>query len=166
MRDAKPLNHCKARDSHGNQRWLLPIVEGVGLVAVIFVALLFIASRQPAPFVPLVRGEPSAQYNQTQTDLGTIKLGQSVRSEFLVRNVGDKALTILNQPQVEVLKGCCPPQVQLTTQTIWPGQEAKLSIQFMMHEGMGGEHEFRIHLETNDPAHAQQDLIVLSNWVA
>ena len=35
-----------------------------------------------------------------------------------------------------------------------------------MHEGMGGDHEFRIPLETNDPAQPEQDLIVTSNWIA
>jgi hypothetical protein len=34
-----------------------------------------------------------------------------------------------------------------------------------MSPGMGGEHEFRVHLQTNDPARPQQVLTVLSNWV-
>ena len=166
MSYAKRFSQYKMPDSQSRPRWVLPVVAGVGVIAVVVVAaLLILSSRQPA-FVPLVKGAPSAQFNQTKTDLGTIKLGQTVRSEFIIRNVGDKALTITNQPKVEVLKGCCPPDVQLTTHTLWPGQEAKISTQFMMHEGMGGEHEFRIHIETNDPKQPQQDLIILSNWVA
>jgi len=36
---------------------------------------------------------------------------------------------------------------------------------FMMHEGMAGQHNFAVHLKTNDSA--QPDLVVnvLSNWI-
>ncbi|MDX1994553.1 MAG: hypothetical protein SF029_19380 [bacterium] len=40
-----------------------------------------------------------------------------------------------------------------------------MSLNFTMHSGMGGEHEFRVHLQTNDPSNPQQVLTVLSNWV-
>jgi hypothetical protein len=46
-----------------------------------------------------------------------------------------------------------------------PGERTTLSMQFMMHDGMGGRHNFRVHLPTNDPAQADQTLSVLSNWV-
>ena len=34
-----------------------------------------------------------------------------------------------------------------------------------MHEGMGGQHEFRVHLRTNDPEEPEKVLIARSNWV-
>jgi hypothetical protein len=34
-----------------------------------------------------------------------------------------------------------------------------------MHAGMGGYHDFRIPLITNDPNQPEQELIVLSNWI-
>ncbi len=34
-----------------------------------------------------------------------------------------------------------------------------------MHGDMGGLHNFRIHLPTNDPAQPDRTLTVLSNWV-
>ena len=34
-----------------------------------------------------------------------------------------------------------------------------------MHEGMGGQHEFVVHVATNDPANPEQTFTVLSNWV-
>ncbi len=49
--------------------------------------------------------------------------------------------------------------------TLNPGQTTKLSMQFMMHGDMGGQHLFRVHLKTNDPTHAEQTLDVASNWV-
>jgi hypothetical protein len=36
---------------------------------------------------------------------------------------------------------------------------------FTMHEGMGGQHEFRVHLQTNDPVEPVKYLTVLSNWI-
>jgi len=39
-------------------------------------------------------------------------------------------------------------------------------MQFMMHGiEMGGFHDFRLHLPTNDPAEPDRELAVLSNWV-
>jgi len=46
-----------------------------------------------------------------------------------------------------------------------PGESTTLSMQFMMHEGMDGMHDFRVHLLSNDPQQADRTLTVLSNWV-
>jgi hypothetical protein len=48
--------------------------------------------------------------------------------------------------------------------TLNPGQKTTLSMQFMMHGDMGGLHDFRVHLPTNDPQQADKTLQVLSNW--
>jgi hypothetical protein len=37
-------------------------------------------------------------------------------------------------------------------------------MQFMMHEGMAGPHDFRVHVKTNDPDQPDKELIVLSDW--
>jgi hypothetical protein len=34
-----------------------------------------------------------------------------------------------------------------------------------MHEGMGGPHQFRVHLLTDDPSEPETLLTVRSNWV-
>ncbi len=34
-----------------------------------------------------------------------------------------------------------------------------------MHEGMGGPHDFRVILRTNDPAQPVKELVILSDWV-
>jgi hypothetical protein len=47
-----------------------------------------------------------------------------------------------------------------------PGQTTTVSMSFMMHEGMEGFHDFRLHLKTNDPVQPDRQLVVLSNWVA
>lgn len=148
------------------QRRRFLIAASVLTVAVVAVIVGVLVTSQPKPFTPQVTGAPSLQIEQARYDYGDVHFGQPVQTVFHLRNVGDKPLNILNSPQVQVVKGCCPPKAQLTAQTIWPGQEATLTLNFSMHEGMGGDHEFRIPLETNDPAQPKQDLIVTSNWIA
>ncbi len=46
-----------------------------------------------------------------------------------------------------------------------PGEQTTVSMVFMMHGAMGGRHDFRVHLVSNDPAGADQTVQVLSNWV-
>jgi hypothetical protein len=46
-----------------------------------------------------------------------------------------------------------------------PGQQTTLAMQFMMHAGMEGLHDFRVHVPTNDPDNRDKELVVLSNWV-
>jgi len=46
-----------------------------------------------------------------------------------------------------------------------PGDSTTVSMEFMMHGDMGGKHDFRVHLVTDDPAQADRTVEVLSNWV-
>jgi hypothetical protein len=46
-----------------------------------------------------------------------------------------------------------------------PGETTTLKMSFMMHGDMGGPHDFRVHLPSNDPASPDQTLTVLSNWI-
>ena len=46
-----------------------------------------------------------------------------------------------------------------------PGQTTTLKMQFMMHTGMDGMHDFEVHLPSNDAAWGDKTLAVLSNWV-
>jgi hypothetical protein len=34
-----------------------------------------------------------------------------------------------------------------------------------MGDNMGGPHDFRVHLKTNDPQEPEKNLEVLSNWI-
>ena len=45
-----------------------------------------------------------------------------------------------------------------------PGESTTLSLSFMMHEGMGGPHDFRVHLPSNDPDQPDWTVTVLSDW--
>lgn len=46
-----------------------------------------------------------------------------------------------------------------------PGESTELSMKFLMHGNMGGLHDFRVHVPTNDPSNPDKVLTVLSNWV-
>ena len=50
------------------------------------------------------------------------------------------------------------------TMVLMPGQKTTLSMSFMMHGDMGGLHDFRVHVRTNDPQQPEKVLQVLSNW--
>jgi hypothetical protein len=41
-----------------------------------------------------------------------------------------------------------------------------VKLQFTMHEGMGGPHEFRVHVLTNDPEAPQQEVTIRSTWIS
>jgi hypothetical protein len=47
-----------------------------------------------------------------------------------------------------------------------PGEHTTISMWFMMHGGMGGLHDFRVHLPNNDPQWGNRTLTVLSNWIS
>lgn len=46
-----------------------------------------------------------------------------------------------------------------------PGQSTAISVQFKMHKGMEGPHDFRLHIPTNDPQGPDRELVILSNFV-
>jgi hypothetical protein len=46
-----------------------------------------------------------------------------------------------------------------------PGESTVISMQYMMHEGMDGKHDFRLHLVTNDTTQPEKTVQLLSNWV-
>jgi hypothetical protein len=35
----------------------------------------------------------------------------------------------------------------------------------MMHAGMDGQHEFRLHLRSTDPVEPDKQVVIRSNWV-
>jgi len=49
--------------------------------------------------------------------------------------------------------------------TLQPGETTTVSVEFTMIEDMGGPHDFRLHLPTNDPAQPDVVVTILSNWV-
>jgi hypothetical protein len=90
-------------------------VAVAGVIVVIgAVALVLARDDQDSPssslidpnFTPAVSGGPRVEVPQDYVDYGEVKLGETVKTVFEVRNVGDQTLTILGEPRVELIEGC------------------------------------------------------------
>ncbi len=123
-------------------------------------------SNRPIPdFTPVAGEGPRIEITRDTLDYGDVEYNVPVNAVFYVRNVGDEPLILEDTPQIEVVKGCCPPQVLVSSKTIPPGTESTISMTFSMHAGMDGPHEFRLYVKTNDPVQPVKELKVLSNWI-
>jgi hypothetical protein len=143
-------------------RWIVPVIL-VGIVG--FVAgTVFLLTRR-APYTPEVTGRPSGIVSQDYFDYGDIKGGTWIETSFNIKNVGDQPLNVLNEPYVELIEGCCPPIASITARTIYPGDEATISMSFMMDGDMVGPHEFLAHIMTDDPVEPEKQVRILSNWL-
>ena len=110
-------------------------------------------------------GTPAISVDQQNIDMGYIKLGEYRTIKIKVTNTGDGVLRFKEQPYLEVVKGCCPPNISVGKMTLDPGQSTYVETpEFMMHEGMDGPHDFAIHLKTNDPKNPELLVHVLSDW--
>src|SRR6266498_967796 len=134
----------------------------VALGAVLLIAAVFVfanAGRADSG------GTPSIAVEEPNLDLGYVKLGEYRSLNIKVTNTGDGTLRFKEQPYIEVLEGCCPPQLTIGTMALKPGESTYLQTpEFMMHEGMDGKHDFAIHLKTNDPKSSDYLVHVLSDW--
>jgi len=55
---------------------------------------------------PVVTGAPRVFVSQEVVDYGDVKLNTPIETVFRVRNLGDRPLQILGEPQVELVQGC------------------------------------------------------------
>jgi hypothetical protein len=110
-------------------------------------------------------GTPAISVDQQNVDMGYIKLGEYRTIKIKVTNTGNGVLRFKEQPYLEVVKGCCPPNISVGKMTLDPGQSTYVETpEFMMHQGMDGPHDFAIHLRTNDPKNPELLVHVLSDW--
>jgi hypothetical protein len=110
-------------------------------------------------------GTPVIRVAEQNIDMGYIKLGEYRTIKIKVTNTGDGVLRFKEQPYLEVVEGCCPPQLSIGKMTLNPGQSTYVETpEFMMHAGMDGKHDFAIHLKTNDPVNPEVLVHVLSDW--
>jgi hypothetical protein len=142
------------------------------LIAVVVAALILLgiglaiaAGFNKPAYVPAVVGAPRAAVSTTLIDHGDVQMEDYAESLFQFKNTGDQVLVILDEPRVELVQGCCPPRAIVSDSSLEPGEQATISLRFTMHEMMGGPHEFRVHVPTNDPTQPLIVLTILSNWV-
>jgi len=89
--------------------WMWAAIAGAALIIVGGLALLFGSgnnSSVPDGFTPEVTGAPALRVNQTLIDEGNVKLGSTQRTVYTLKNVGDKPLKVLGEPQVQLVEGC------------------------------------------------------------
>jgi hypothetical protein len=46
-----------------------------------------------------------------------------------------------------------------------PGESTVITMEYGMHGAMGGKHDFRLILKTNDPTQSIKEVKILSNWI-
>ena len=137
--------------------WALVALGG----AILIVAVFLLANTAN----PSNDGTPNLSVEEQKIDLGYVKLGEYRSLNIKVTNTGDGTLRFKENPYIEVLEGCCPPQLTVDSLTLKPGESTYVrSPDFMMHEGMDGPHDFALHLKTNDADEPDFVVRVLSDW--
>jgi hypothetical protein len=48
---------------------------------------------------------------------------------------------------------------------IKPGESTNISMEYFMHDAMGGMHNFNLILMTNDPVDPVKTVSIISNWI-
>lgn len=89
--------------------WLWPAVAGALLLVIGGLSLLWASSDDGAvtlDVTPEVSGAPRLAVDRDVIDEGYIKLNNTVRTTFRLRNVGDEPLRIIGEPVVELVEGC------------------------------------------------------------
>ena len=84
--------------------WLLYVGVAAFVLIIVGVVLLWRPTAQTGS--PAQVTGPRVAVNQEKIDFGQVPVEKVVKATFLVKNVGDAPLQILNQPQVRVAQGC------------------------------------------------------------
>jgi hypothetical protein len=143
----------------------LGLIGAVLAVVAVFFALSVVQTVTPKKVALEFSGGPSLKVFQDGLDLGDQKLGQTVPLRFEIANVGDRPLRITEQPYLEVVKGCCPPATKIGSMLLQPGETTVITFNLMMHGGMGGYHDLRLHIKTNDLNQPDRSITIISNWI-
>jgi hypothetical protein len=77
--------------------------------------------------------------------LGQVPLDTMVTPTWHLRNTGSNTVQ-LRDPHIRVVEGCCPGQATYGRSSLAPGEETTLTFPLMMHPGMDGPHDFRLHV--------------------
>ena len=88
-----------------------PLLLLIGIAAVALVAIILLMTRPQevdlGDYTPEVTGGPHlVVVSQETQDFGDVAVNTPVQSVFRIRNVGDQVLRILNEPEVELVRGC------------------------------------------------------------
>jgi hypothetical protein len=159
-------NNNKQSNAHKSKK-SFPVWGGIILVVMFFAAVLpLLKSIRSSNVAIEVTGAPRIKVDQANIDYGNVKNGGTpIRTVIQVSNVGDQDLNFTEAPYIELLDGCCPPVPAIGTLVLKPGESTTVVAEFFMHGKMGGLHNFKLHLTTNDPAEPDKTVSIISNWV-
>ena len=149
----------KHRKNEQKKNFPWPVVIFSGVVLITLMIFLVVNNRKVDQ-----GGTPQLTTDQKSMDLGNIKDFTEKTFDIKVTNTGTGILTFKEKPYVQVVEGCCPPDMTIGSMTLKPGESTVASATFMMHPGMDGKHNYAVHLITNDPTHPDLVVNVLSNW--
>lgn len=108
-RHSKRIKRTKALPKRGFPPWLWLAVGGAVLLIIGGLGLVWSSSDAGVvtlDITPEVAGAPRLAVDREVIDEGYIKLNNTVRTTFRLRNVGDESLHILGEPAVELVEGC------------------------------------------------------------
>ncbi|MBF01783.1 MAG: hypothetical protein CMP76_00645 [Flavobacterium sp.] len=95
------------------------------------------------PSIPVDGKYPKIQFNKLEHDFGTIKAGEKVETEFIVKNIGESDLIILD---AQGSCGCTVPNPP--KEPIKPGNSAPIKVSFDS-TGKTGQQSKTVTLTTN-----------------
>lgn len=107
-RHSKRIKRTKASPKQRFQ-WLWLAVGGAVLLVIGGLSLIWASSDTGVvtlDVTPEVSGAPRLAVDQDVIDEGYIRLNNTIRTTFRLRNAGDQPLYILGEPQVELVEGC------------------------------------------------------------
>lgn len=142
--------------------WFFGAVVAVGIIGTVALG----ARRTPKAALASKphEGAPRLVIDKEVVDLGVVPYRKMIEAKFAITNGGKEVLEFTDTPFIEIVKGCCPPSPVLGKKSLNPGERTTVSVSFMMYQGMGGLHDFRVHLRTNDPSQPDKTVQILSDW--
>jgi hypothetical protein len=151
------------RKKHNRSAWKFIVIGVIGLALVAWVASSFRST--PASLPAVSGGTPVVSVESKLIDWGNLKDFTNKTISISVTNSGTGMLNFSEKPYIQVVEGCCPPDLSIGKMSLRPGETTRVtSAVFYMHPGMDGKHNFAVHLKTNDPTQPDMVVNVLSNW--
>lgn len=155
------MNKTARKLKREQNRKLSQIIITVGIWLLV-VAIAFIIFQN----INAGGGTPRLAIDQQKIDWGIVKDGTKKVITITVTNKGDGTLRFKEKPYVQVVEGCCPPNMSISSMVLKPGESATVtSVEFFMHPGMDGKHNYAVHLITNDATQPDKVVNVLADWV-
>lgn len=159
----RPIN----RGHYARRKKILTLSILMALMGLALLTFAFSAFFIPRPqtYTVEVPDTPSLRARQQSIDYGDQPINTLVEVELELWNAGGKNLVLSEEPYIEVVDGCCPSVPRIGKMVLKPGESTTITFPMNMHEGMGGPHDFRVHVLSNDPQNPDFQFTVLSNWL-